>query len=132
MLAFIGSQMGFNTYTRYKVTPDHKRELDVAWLQGRNAEVAIEVQFGGSIVDAIDRLTEARNFSYRKLIIVIRESQLSELEDHLKFKGDLKPWVHAWSIQSVYEMYKSGQSFLHLYEKLIEAKYRRELEFVRE
>ncbi len=35
MLEQIGSWLDYNTQTRYKITPDHAYELDVAWLPGR-------------------------------------------------------------------------------------------------
>ena len=47
MLEQIGSWMDFNAQTRHKITPEHAYELDVAWLSGKNPEVAVEVQISG-------------------------------------------------------------------------------------
>lgn len=131
MLETIGSRMGYNTYTRHKVTPEHAVELDVAWLRGKNPEVAIEVQIGGNIVEAKDKLSQARKFNYRKVIMVIEESQLPRLNAIVKF-DELVDWLDAWSIQAVYKLYVSAMSFLNLYERLTESRYKRktEVEFV--
>jgi len=133
MLAILGSRMEFNTFTRHRVTPDHAVELDVAWLRGRNPELAVEVQIGGNITEAKDKLAQARKFNYRKVIMVIEESQLSRLNAIVKF-DELMDWLEAWSIQSVLRLYTSGISFLNLYERLTESRYqkRNEVEFIRE
>jgi len=133
MLETIGSRMGYNAYTGHRVTPEHAVELDVAWLQGKNPEVAIEVQIGGSIIEAKDKLAQARKFNYRKIILVIEECQLPRLNAIAKF-DELIDWMDAWSIQSVYKLYTAGMSFLGLYERLRESRYKKktEVEFVRE
>lgn len=124
MLAILGSRMDFNTFTRHRVTPDHTVELDVAWLRGKSPELAAEVQIGGSLIEAKDKLAQAKQFNYRKVIMVIQESQLSQLNDRIKF-DELVNWLEAWSIQSVYRLYASGTSFLSLYERLTESRYRK-------
>jgi hypothetical protein len=133
MLEAVGSRMGYNAYTNYKVTPEHAVELDVAWLQGKNPEVAIEVQIAGNIVEAKDKLAQAKKFNYRKVIIVIEESQLPRLNAIVKF-DELIDWMEAWSIQAVYKLYTTGMSFLNLYEQLRESRYKKktEVEFVKE
>jgi len=133
MLAILGSRMEFNTFTRHRVTPDHAVELDVAWLRGRSPELAAEVQIGGSIVEAKDKLAQAKKFNYRKVVMVIEESQLAQLNDRIKF-DELVDWLEAWSIQSIYRLYTSGISFLNLYERLTESRYqkRNEVGFVRD
>ncbi len=132
MLETIGSRMGYNSFTRYKVTPEHAVELDVAWLQGKNPEVAIEIQIGGNIVEAKDKLAQAKKFNYRKIIMVIEEPQLPRLNAIVKF-DELIDWMDAWSIQAVYKLYTSGISFLNLYERLKESRYKKksEVEFVK-
>lgn len=133
MLETIGSKMGYNAYTSHKVTPEHAVELDVAWLQGKNPEVAIEIQIGGNIVEAKDKLAQARKFNYRKVIMVTEESQLPRLNAIVKF-DELIDWMDAWSIQAVYKLYTAGMSFLGLYERLTESRYKKktEVEFVKE
>lgn len=123
ILAIVGSWQGYNTYTRYKITPEHSQELDVAWLNGKNPDVAIEIQIGGGIPSAIANLSQAKKFNYRKVIIVIKENKLDELNNRIKF-DEIRYWLDAWSIKSIYEMYRSGKSFFGLYEKIEESRYR--------
>jgi hypothetical protein len=133
MLETIGSRMGYNAYTGHRVTPDHAVKLDVAWLQGKNPEVAIEVQIGGSIIEAKDKLAQAKKFNYRKIIMVVEEAQLPRLNAIARF-DELIYWMDAWSIPAVYKLYSAGMSFLGLYERLRESRYKKrtEVEFVRE
>ncbi|HEY81668.1 MAG TPA: EVE domain-containing protein [Dehalococcoidia bacterium] len=127
MLETIGSRMGYNAYTGHKVTPEHAVELDVAWLRGKNPEVAIEIQIGGNIIEAKDKLAQARKFNYRKVIMVMEESQLDRLNAIVKF-DELIDWMDAWSIQAVYKLYTAGMSFLDLYERLTESRYKKKTE----
>lgn len=131
MLQTVGSWMGFNTNTRYRITSESAYQLDVAWLSGKNPEVAIEVQIGGNLDSAIRKLREAREFNYRKVILVIEEEQISRLNAVLRF-DPIRNWLDAWSIKSVYELYINGQRFFELYDKLKEARYRekKELEII--
>jgi len=124
MLESIGSWMDYNTQTRHKITPDHAYELDVAWLSGKNPEVAIEVQISGNITEAKDRLAQARKFNYRKVIIVLREKDLGRLNSIMRHEPELRSWMEAWSIGSVYEMYTAGEKFFKYYRKLKEAVYK--------
>jgi predicted RNA-binding protein len=112
MLEQVGSWMDYNTQTRHKITPDHSYELDVAWLSGKNPEVAIEVQISGNITEAKDRLAQARKFNYWKVIMVLRETDLKRLNSLMKFEPDLRSWMEAWSIGAVYEMYTAGEGFM--------------------
>jgi len=131
MLETVGSWMGFNTNTRFRITSESAYQLDVAWLTGRNPEVAIEVQDKGNLDSAIRKLREAREFNYRKVILVIKEEQITRLNAVLRF-DPIRNWLDAWSIRSVYELYTNGQRFFELYDKLKEARYREreELELV--
>jgi predicted RNA-binding protein len=131
MLQTVGSWMEFNTNIRFRITPESAYQLDVAWLSGKNPEVAIEVQIGGNIDSAIIKLREAREFNYRKVILVIEEDQISRLNAVLRF-DPIRNWLDAWSIKSVYELYTNGQKFFELYDKLKEARYRerKELELL--
>jgi hypothetical protein len=124
MLEQIGSWMDYNTQTRHRITPDHSYELDVAWLSGRNPEVAVEIQISGNITEAKDRLAQARKYNYRKVVMVLREKDLSRLNSIMKFEPDLRSWMEAWSIGAVYEMYRSGEGFFKYYRLLIEAVYK--------
>jgi len=131
MLDTLGSRMGYNSYTNHRVTPEHAVELDVAWLDKRSPEIAIEVQIGGNLIEAKDKLAQAKKFNYRKVIMVIEEGQLKRLNAIIKF-DELVDWMEAWSIQAVYQLYTAGMSFLDLYERLRESRYKKktEVEFV--
>lgn len=133
MLEQIGTWMDYNTQTRHKITTGHSYELDVAWLSGKNPEVAIEVQISGNITEAKDRLAQARKFNYRKVIMVLREADLKRLNALVKFEPDLRSWMEAWSIEAVYEMYVAGEYFFKYYRQLKESVYKdkKELELVR-
>jgi predicted RNA-binding protein len=132
MLEAIGTRMGYNAFTRHKITPEHALELDVAWLQGKNPEVAVEIQIGGEIIAAKERLAQAKKFNYRKVMMVIEEEQLSRLNDILRF-DELRHWLDAWSIPAVYKLYTAGASFFDLYQRLTDSRYkeRMEVEFIR-
>lgn len=123
MLATVGTRMGFNAQTRFPITPEHAYELDVAWLRGKNPELAIEVQIGGNITEAKERLAQARRFNYRKVVMVIEQNQIKRLNGIIKF-DDLKNWLEAWSIPSVYEMYTAAEQFFGYYDRLQESRYR--------
>lgn len=123
MLEAIGSRMGYNAFTRHKITPEHALELDVAWFQGKNPEVAIEVQIGGEVIAAKERLTHAKKFNYRKLIMVTEEGQMQRLNDIIKL-DELRYWLDAWSIQAVYKLYTSGMSFFDLYHQFMDSRYK--------
>lgn len=124
MLEQIGAWMEYNTQTRHRITPGHAYELDVAWLSGKNPEVAIEIQISGNLTEAKDRLAQARKFNYRKVIMVLKSSDLQRLNLLMKHEPDLRSWMEAWSIGSIYEMYRSGETFFNYYRKLTEAIYK--------
>ncbi len=124
MLEQIGTWMDYNAQTRHKIIPDHAYELDVAWLSGKNPEIAIEVQIGGDLIGAKDRLAQARKFNYRKVIMILQESDLERLNKMMKHEPDLRNWMDTWSIGAVYEMYKSGEQFFKYYKKLRDSSYR--------
>jgi len=133
MLETIGAWMDYNTQTRHKITPDHAYELDVAWLSGKNPEVAIEIQISGNLTEAKDRLAQARKFNYRKVIMVLKEQDLKRLNLLMKHEPELRSWMEAWSVGSIYEMYSAGEKFFKYYRKLREAVYKdkRELKLVK-
>jgi predicted RNA-binding protein len=128
MLEQIGSWMDYNTQTRHKITPDHAYELDVAWLSGKNPEVAVEIQISGNLTEAKDRLAQARKFNYRKVVLVIRETDMPRLNTIMRHEPELRSWMEAWSIGAIYEMYKSGETFFRYYRRLIEAVYKEKAE----
>jgi len=128
MLEQIGTWMDYNSQTRFKITPDHAYELDVAWLKGKNPEIAFEVQIGGNITEAKDRLSQARKFNYRKVIMVLKEDDLSRLNRIMKHEPELRNWMDVWSIGTVYEMYKAGEKFFKYYKILKDSSYKEKTE----
>lgn len=124
MLEQVGSWLDYNTQTKYKLTPDHAYELDVAWLKGKNPEIAIEIQISGNLTEAKDRLSHARKFNYRKVILVVREDEMSRLNTLMRHEHDLRCWMEAWSIGAIYEMYRAGEKFNNYYKRLIESVYK--------
>jgi len=133
MLEQIGSSLDYNTQTRYRITPDHAYELDVAWLRNKNHEVAIEVQISGNLTEAKDRLAQARKFNFRKVIIVLRQSDMGRLNSLMRHEPDLRSWMEAWSIGSIYEMYMASETFFRYYRRFIQAAYeeKQELDLVK-
>ncbi len=123
MLEAVGSLMGYNATTRQKITPDHVYELDVAWLKNKNPQVAIEVQISGNIDSALKRLSEAKRFNYRKLILVIKEEQMRHLNALVKM-DEIRHWLDAWSISSVYDLYDAATKFFRLYDKIEESRWK--------
>lgn len=124
MLEQIGSWLDYNTQTKHKITPDHAYELDVAWLKGKNPEIAIEIQISGNLTEAKDRLAHARKFNYRKVILVVRESEMARLNTLMRHEHDLRCWMEAWSLGAIYEMYTAGERFNNYYKRLIESVYK--------
>lgn len=124
MLEQIGSWMDYNTQTRHKITLDHAYELDVAWLSGKNPEIAVEVQISGNLTEAKDRLAHARKFNYRKVIMVLRFKDIERLNKLLKHEPELRNWMDIWSIEAVYKMYIAGENFFNYYRKLRESVYK--------
>lgn len=131
MLQTVGSWTGFNTNTRFRITSESAYQLDVAWLSGKNPEVAIEIQIEGNLDSAIRKLREAREFNYRKVILVIEEEQITRLNAVLRF-DPIRNWIDAWSIKAVYELYTNGLRFFELYDKMRETRYRerKEMELI--
>lgn len=124
MLEQIGSWMDYNTQTRHRIAPDHAYELDTAWLSGRNPEIAFEVQISGNLTEAKDRLAHARKFNYRKVIIILRSSDLDRLNKLMRHEPELRSWMESWSIGAVYNMYTTGEKFFRYYKQLRESVYK--------
>jgi predicted RNA-binding protein len=124
MLEQVGSWLDYNTQTKYRITPDHAYELDVAWLRGKNPEIAIEIQISGNLTEAKDRLAQARKFNYRKVILVVGEQEMDRLNALMRHEHDLRCWMEAWSIGAIFEMYTAGQKFNSYYKRLTESVYK--------
>lgn len=127
MVHRIGLQMGYNSIQRYKTHPDSPYEVDVAWLQTRNPQIAVEVQDKGDVDNALVRLRHARDFNFRKVIlIVVDPKEARRILDILRFDEKLKHWIDLWSVESIYRIYTDCTSFYSLYQKFDESAYKDE------
>jgi len=79
MLATIGSWMGYNIYTRHKITPEHNQELDdriicdeiMFWIDAWSIKSVYEMyQSGESFFGLYERIEESR-FRDRKSLELI-------------------------------------------------------------
>ena len=114
---------------RYRTRSDSPYQIDVAWLQSKNPQIAIEVHHGGNLGDALDRLRHARDFNFRKVIMIIVEPEdYRRAKDILKFDDKLKHVIDLWSVKSIYDMYSSCVEFYRLYGRFGESVYKEELE----
>lgn len=129
MIHIVGLRMGYNSFQRYKTRPDSPYQIDVVWLQNKNPQVAIEVHHGGILGDALDRLRHARDFNFRKVVLVIVEpGDHRRALDILKFDDKLKHVIDLWSVMSIHNMYSSCFAFHRLYSKFEESVYKEQLE----
>ena len=127
MIYIVGLRMGYDSIQKYKTIQSSPYQIDVVWLQNKNPQIAVEVHHGGILGDALHRLSHARDFNFRKVILVMVEP-----EDHrraldiLKFDEKLKHVIDLWSIKSVLNMYTSCIAFYRLYSKFEESLYQEE------
>ncbi len=127
MLHIIGLHMGYDSVQKYKTRPDSPYQIDVVWLQSKNPQVAMEVHHSGVLGDALNRLGHARDFNFRKVVLIVVESA-----DHrralgiLKFDDKLKHVIDLWSTNSIYKMYSSCVSFHTLFNKFNKSVYKEE------
>jgi len=83
--------MGYDSVQRYKTRSDSPYQIDVAWLKNKNPKVAIEVHHSGVLGDALNRLRFARDFNFRKVILVVVEAEEHRRAlDVLRFDEKLK------------------------------------------
>lgn len=122
MLESVGTWLGYNTSVNHRISPDHIYRLDVAWLRGKNPEIAFQIQIGGNLTESKEKLVQARKFNYRKLVIVIEETELEKLKTLFRFE-DLRPIPEAWSIPSIYELYTCGSRFFSLLGRLEDSRF---------
>lgn len=130
MIHVIGLRMGYDSIERYHPAPDSPYQIDIAWLQNKNPQIAIEVHYGGVLGDAIDRLRHARDFNFRKVVLVIvkPEEDIRRTIDILKFDDKLKHVIDLWSVESIYSMYSYCNAFYELYNKFQQSVYKKDLE----
>lgn len=127
MIHVVGLRMGYDSIQRYKTRQDSPYQIDVVWLQNRNPQIAVEVHHGGVLGDALHRLSHARDFNFRKVILVVVEpDDHRRALDMLRFDEKLKHVIDLWSVKSVLDMYTSCISFYRLYSKFEESLYQQE------
>ncbi len=115
MLAHIGRWNGYAPAKSFKVTSDSPYSIDIVWLRNDLLDVAVEVQVGGNEAEAKDRLTMARRFGARKVIVVSSAKSVARLRNLVRYEPDLKHWMEIWSVQNVYQMYLADQRFFRLF-----------------
>lgn len=129
MIHLIGLEMGYDSVQRFKTHPDSPYQIDVAWLQKKNPHIAVEVHDAGNIVEALERLRHARDFNFRKVILVIVDpNDLRRCLDILRFDEKLKHWIDLWAIESIYKMYTNCMAFKALYQRFEESTYKDEMQ----
>jgi hypothetical protein len=127
MIHVVGLRMGYDSVQKYKTRPDSPYQIDVAWLQNKNPQIAIEIHYSGILGDALNRLRHARDFNFRKVVLVIVEpDDHKRALDILKFDERLKHVIDLWSVKSIYDMYTSCVSFYQLYSKFEQSAYKEE------
>lgn len=127
MIHVVGLRTGYDSIQEYKTRRDSPYEIDVAWMKNRNPQIAVEIHHGGNLGDALDRLRHARDFNFRKVVLVIVEpTDHRRALDILKFDEKLKHVIDLWSVKSVYDMYVSCLSFHRLYSQFEESAYKEE------
>jgi hypothetical protein len=115
ILAEIGQWSGYRSERSFQVAPDSPYAIDVVWLRNDLLDVAIEVQVGGNEAEAKDRLTHARRFGARKVVVVSAPKSVPRLRSLCRYEPELKHWLEIWSIKKAYEMYLAGQQFYSLF-----------------
>lgn len=127
MIYIVGLRMGYDAVQRYRTRSDSPYQIDVVWLQNKNPQIAVEVHHGGQLGDALHRLKHARDFNFRKVILIIVDpSEHKRALDILKFDDQLKHVIDLWSTNSVYNMYATCESFHELYGKFERSLYKEE------
>jgi hypothetical protein len=116
MLLQVGRWMRYSAEKDYRVTPDYPYQIDVVWLDRGLIEVAVEVQVGGNVTEAKDRLIHAKRFGARKIIVVSAHESVNRLKSLCRYEPDLRNWLEIWSIPKVYQMYLNGRQFFELFD----------------
>lgn len=125
MIHTVGILTGYDSYQRYKTRVDSPYLIDVAWLKNKNPQIAIEVHHSGVLGDALERLRHARDFNFRKLILVVVEpGDKTNALARINLDEKVKHVIDLWSVASVYQMYDSCVSFHSLYGRFEESAYR--------
>lgn len=125
MIHTVGILTGYDSYQRYKTRVDSPYLIDVAWLKNKNPQIAIEVHHGGVLGDALERLRHARDFNFRKLILVVVDPMdKTKALARINLDEKLKHVIDLWSAGSIYEMYASCVSFHSQYSRFEESAYK--------
>jgi hypothetical protein len=118
LIYLVGLHAGYQAHQRYRVHSDSPYQIDVVWLERGNPHVAVEVHDRGNLSEALDRLAHARDFNFRKVILVlVHRNDLARALSLLAFNEKLKHWIDIWSPQSVLSMYTHCSSFYTLFQR---------------
>jgi len=128
MLYLVGRSTGYNSFQRYKPRPSSPYEIDVAWLRGKEPQLAIEVHHSGNLGEAVLRLEHAKDFFRKPVLVIVDPEDFRRATDILKVNDKLKHVIQLWSVDSIYKMYSSCVDFYKLYDRFQESEYRDDLE----
>lgn len=127
MIRDVGLWMGYESVSNYRVRPDAPYRLDVGWLSGGAIHIAVEVQIGGNVTEAKDRLAFAKKFGARKCILVANPESVERIKGVFRYAEDIKHWVEIWSIERVYNMFVDGRTFFDNYREFNKHQYREDI-----
>lgn len=127
MLYQVGSWMDYDPKTEYGIRHDSPYKLDVAWIANGAIHIAIEVQVGGNVTEAKDRLSLARKFGARKLILVSTPDKIDRIRSVFRYESDVRNWLEVWGLEPVLKMFVDGRSFIESYSQFNSHKYREDI-----
>jgi hypothetical protein len=124
MLRQIGEWTKYRAITNYKVRSDSPYSIDIAWLLDNALHIAIEVQIGGNVTEAKDRLIFARRFGARKCIIVSNYESMDRINSLFKYETEIKHWTEIWGLERIYNMFVDGRNFYENFNEFNKHQYR--------
>ncbi|HUW95210.1 MAG TPA: hypothetical protein VMW58_05445 [Anaerolineae bacterium] len=127
MIRQVGIWMGYDSVANYRVRADAPYRLDVAWLSEGAIHIAVEVQIGGNVTEAKDRLAFAKRFGARKCILVANPESVERIKAVFRYAEDIKHWVEIWSIERVYNLFLDGRTFFDNYTEFNKHQYREDI-----
>jgi len=123
MLRQIGEWTRYRSITNYKVRHDSPYSIDIAWILDDALHIAIEVQIGGNVTEAKDRLIFAKRFGARKCIIVSNFESIVRINNLFKYETEIKHWTEIWGFERIYNMFIDGRNFFENYNEFNKHQY---------
>lgn len=106
-----GEWAKYRSEANHTIHPELGYELDVAWIDDDIIDIAIEVQIGGNITEAKDRLIQAMRCGARKCIIISNSDSIGRIKTIFRLETDIKRRTEIWSLEKVYDMFVNGRNF---------------------